>query len=249
MIKRIIVTSMLAAALLPLGAMAQDAAKVNAEIVKKGVETKFAGVKVEGVTKTPYGGLYEVRLEGGDLLYADDKVSFVVSGSIIDAKTRENITDERKRKLSAIKFDTLPLELAVKQVRGNGKRVVATFEDPNCGYCKQLQKDLADVTDVTIYTFLYPILAADSSDKSKAIWCSSNPVKSWNDWMQSGVLPGGKTECGAPVEKLVELGQKLKVFGTPTMFFASGERIPGAITRERFEQMLNDGAKDAGSAK
>ena len=228
-----------AAMLLPLGAGAQDAAKINADLVKKAIETKFEGIKVEGVAKTPYGGLYEVRLGGGELVYADEKVNFIVSGSIIDAKTRENITEERKRKLSAIKFDTLPLNLAMKQVRGNGKRIVATFEDPNCGYCKQLQRDLSGVTDITIYTFLYPILAADSGEKSKAIWCSADRVKAWNDWMLNGVVPSPK-ECDAPMDKVVELGQQLRVHGTPTMFFPTGERIPGAINRERFEQLLND---------
>jgi thiol:disulfide interchange protein DsbC len=244
MIARIIMTSLLAASLLPFTAAAQDTSKLNADLVKKGIETKFTGIKVEGVQKTAYGGLYEVRTSDGDVIYADDKVNFVITGSIIDAKTRENVTEERKRKLSSIKFDSLPLELAMKQVRGNGKRIVATFEDPNCGYCKQLQHDLADVTDVTIYTFLYPILAPDSTDKSKAIWCSANPVKSWNDWMQSGVTPTGTRECNAPTDQVVALGQKLRVYGTPTMFFASGERIPGAVTRERFEQMLNDAAKE-----
>jgi thiol:disulfide interchange protein DsbC len=249
MISRFIMSSLLAVALFPLGAAAQDSTKVNAEIIKKAVESKFTGVKVESVAKTAYGGLYEVRTEVGDLVYTDDKVSFIVSGSIIDAKTKENVTDERKRKLSAIKFETLPLELAMKQVRGNGKRIVATFEDPNCGYCKQLQHDLTDVTDVTIYTFLYPILAADSGEKSKAIWCSANPVQSWNDWMRNGVMPAtASSNCSAPMDKVVELGAKLRVTGTPTMFFANGERIPGAITRERFEQMLNDGAKQASAA-
>jgi thiol:disulfide interchange protein DsbC len=240
---RFVMTCVLAAALSPLGAGAQDVSKVNADLVKKAVETRFEGLKVEGVAKTPYNGLYEVRVAGGELVYTDEKVTFIVSGSIIDAKTRENVTEERKRKLTAIKFDTLPLNLAMKQVRGNGKRVVVTFEDPNCGYCKKLQQDIAGVTDITIYTFLYPILAADSGQKSKAIWCSTNPVKTWNDWMLNGVLPPGGGDCDAPNDKVVELGQKLKVNGTPTMFFPTGERMPGAIPLDRFEQMLNDSNK------
>jgi thiol:disulfide interchange protein DsbC len=240
---KFLMACLLGCTLLPVAANAQDASKVNAEIIKKGIETKFEGTKVEGVSKTPYGGLYEVRLAGGDLIYTDEKVSFLFSGNIIDAKTRENVTEERKRKLSAIKFDSLPLNLAMKQVRGNGKRVVVTFEDPNCGYCKKLQADIAGVTDVTIYTFLYPILAADSGEKSKNIWCSTNQVKVWNDWMINGVMPAGGKECDAPNDKVVELGQKLKVYGTPTLFFPTGERMPGAIPLDRFEQMLNDSNK------
>jgi thiol:disulfide interchange protein DsbC len=239
MIARIVTACALALALLSLGAQAQDASKVNADLVKKTIESRFEGIKVEGVAKTPYNGLYEIRVAGGDVIYADEKVNFLVTGSIIDAKTKENVTDERKRKLTAIKFDTLPLDLAMKQVRGNGKRIVVTFEDPNCGYCKKLQQDIAGVTDVTIYTFLYPILAADSAEKSKAIWCSSNRVKAWNDWMLNGVLPAAGS-CDAPNDKVVELGAKLQVNGTPTMFFPTGERMPGAIPLDRFERMLND---------
>lgn len=242
MIGRFITACTLAIALLPVPAMAQDSAKVTAEIIKKTIETRFQGAKVEAVTKTIYSGLWEVRLAGNDLLYSDDKVTFIFSGSIIDGNTHENVTEERKRKLSSIKFDELPLNLAMKQVRGNGKRVVVTFEDPNCGYCKKLQQDIAGVTDVTIYTFLYPILAADSGEKSKAIWCSTNPVKTWNDWMLNGVMPPPK-DCDAPNEKVVELGQKLKVNGTPTLFFPTGERMPGVIPTDRFEQMLNDSNK------
>jgi thiol:disulfide interchange protein DsbC len=229
--------------LLPVTVQAQDAAKINAEIVKKAIETRFEGVKVEGVAKTPFGGLYEVRIAGGEIIYTDDKVNFLVTGSIIDAKTRENVTEERKRKLSAIKFDTLPLSLAMKQVRGNGKRIVATFEDPNCGYCKKLHQDIAGMTDVTIYTFLYPILAPDSNDKAKAIWCSTDRVRTWNDWMLNGVAPPAGKDCDTPMEKVVELGQKLRISGTPTMFFPSGERVPGAVPAARFEQLLNDSNK------
>ena len=228
------------AALLPPAAQAQDAAKVNAEIIKKTIESRFEGVKVERVAKTPYGGLYEVQIGGGDIVYADEKANFLLTGSIIDTRTRENVTEERKRKLSAIKFDSLPLNLAMKQVRGNGKRVVATFEDPNCGFCKKLHQDIARMTDVTIYTFLYPILQADSNDKAKAIWCATDRVKTWNDWMQNGVTPPPAKDCDAPMEKVVELGQKLRVSGTPTMFFPTGERVPGAVPADRFEQLLNE---------
>jgi thiol:disulfide interchange protein DsbC len=240
MIPKIVAVCLYCVALLSFSVQAQDAARVNAEIVKKAIETRFDGVKVEGVAKTAYGGLYEVRIAGGEIIYTDEKVNFLVTGSIIDTKTRENVTEERKRKLSAIKFDSLPLNLAMKQVRGNGKRVVATFEDPNCGYCKKLHQDIAGMTDVTIYTFLYPILAPDSNDKAKAIWCSPDRVKTWNDWMQNGVMPPAAKDCDTPMEKVVELGQKLRVSGTPTMFFPSGERIPGAVPAARFEQLLNE---------
>jgi thiol:disulfide interchange protein DsbC len=132
----------------------------------------------------------------------------------------------------------------VKQVRGNGKRVFATFEDPNCGYCKKLAKDLQAMNDVTIYTFLYPILSPDSSEKSKAIWCAADRAKAWNDWMINNTNPGSKTDCDtSAVDKVVALGQKLNIRGTPTIFLANGERIPGAVSVAKLEQAIATATK------
>lgn len=225
-------TACAAALVLTLGA-----AHANEDAIKKAVEAKLDGAKVESVTKTPYLGLYEVNL-GGELIYTDDKVSAFFSGDLIDAQTMRNVTQERQRKLSAIKFSDLPLEHAVKQVRGNGKRVIATFEDPNCGYCKRFTKDLLNITDVTHYTFLYPILSPDSAAKSKAIWCATDKAKAWNDWMINNVTPSGEGKCKNPVDEVVTLGKKLRINGTPTVFFTDGERIPGAVPAAQIEQKL-----------
>jgi thiol:disulfide interchange protein DsbC len=205
--------------------------------VKKAVEAKLGG-KVSSVTKTSYLGLYEVYADG-QIIYTDDKVSALMIGTLIDGKTMKNITDERMQKLTAIKFSDLPLELAVKQVRGDGKRAFATFEDPNCGYCKKLAKDMAKLDNVTIYTFLYPILSPDSLEKSKQIWCAADKAKAWNDWMVDGKAPSGKGDCDTTaVQKTVEAGRKLAINGTPTIFFADGERLPGAVPVARIEQKL-----------
>jgi len=206
--------------------------------VKKAVEAKLGG-KVSSVVKTSYLGLYEVYADG-QIIYTDDKVSALVIGTLIDGKTMKNVTDERMQKLTAIKFSDLPLELAVKQVRGDGKRVFATFEDPNCGYCKKLAKDMVKLDNVTIYTFLYPILSPDSLEKSKQIWCSADKAKAWTDWMVDGKAPGGKGDCDtAAVQKTVETGHRLAINGTPTIFFADGERIPGAVPVAKIEQKLS----------
>jgi thiol:disulfide interchange protein DsbC len=206
--------------------------------VKKAVETKLGGT-VTSVTRTPYLGLYEVYANGREVIYTDEKVSVLLVGSLIDGKTMKNVTAERMQKLSAIKFSDLPLALAVKQVRGDGKRVFATFEDPNCGYCKRLAKETANLDDVTIYTFLYPILSPDSLENSNQIWCAADRAKAWNDWMVDGKAPGGKGDCDTTaVKDSVELGRKLAISGTPTIFFADGERIPGAISLARIEQKL-----------
>jgi len=229
MLKKLLPLALAAALSLP--AMADEAA------IKKAVEAKIGG-KVSSVTKTPYLGLYEVYADG-QIIYTDDKVSALMIGTLIDGKTMKNVTDERMQKLTAIKFTDLPLELAVKQVRGDGKRVFATFEDPNCGYCKKLAKDLVKLDNVTIYTFLYPILSPDSLEKSKQIWCSADKAKTWTDWMVNGTAPSGKGDCDtSAVQKTLEAGRKLAINGTPTIFFTDGERIPGAVPVARIEQKL-----------
>lgn len=234
MIKNLIAHA-LAALLLVAGVAHADEASV-----KKAVEAWLGG-KVEGVRKTSLLGLYEVR-SGSELFYTDEKVSLIFDGSIIDTKTRQNLTQERINKLSAINFADLPLELAVKTVKGDGKRVFATFEDPNCGYCKKLAKDLAGMNNVTIYTFLLPILSRDSADKSKAVWCAADRAKAWSDLMVNGIVPAAGT-CDAPIEKVVALAQKHNIRGTPTIFLTNGERIPGAIPLAMLEQKLTQAAK------
>jgi len=223
-----------AAALLLTAGMAH----ANESDIKKAVSTMFGpNVKVDEVRKAEALGLYEVRV-GSDLLYSDEKGNYLIHGDLIEVKTHKNFTEERRNKLSQIKFSDLPLELAVKTVRGNGKRVFATFEDPNCGYCKKLAKEMAGMTDMTMYTFLYPILSPDSADKSKAIWCSADRSKAWIGWMVSGTVPSA-ANCDTPTDKVVALGQKLNIHGTPTIFLANGERIPGAVPLDKLEQDLN----------
>jgi len=206
--------------------------------MKKRIEVWLGNdAKVDVIRKTGIFGLYEIQA-GDKLFYTDAKVSHVIIGKIIDVKAGKDLTEQRRQQLSAIKFSDLPLEMAVKQVRGNGKRVFATFEDPNCGYCKKLAKDMVDLTDVTIYTFLYPILAPDSLDKSRAIWCSEDRAKSWTGWMLNGTLPTENTCDSSVIDKVVALGHKLKINGTPTIFLANGERVTGAIPIAQLEKAI-----------
>ena len=227
--------------LLPLALASLFAATVNANEaeIKKAMEAKL-GAKVESVTKSGYLCLYEVYSEG-NILYTDDKMTaFIAGGQLIDGKTMKNVTEERMRKLTAIKFSELPLDRAIKQVRGDGKRLLATFEDPNCGYCKRLARDLLKLDNVTIYTFLYPILSEDSLRKSKQIWCSADRAKAWNDWMVEGRAPTAKDDCDtAAITRNQEYGRRLGISGTPTMFFADGERVPGAMPLAKIEQKLS----------
>jgi thiol:disulfide interchange protein DsbC len=221
--------------------LAAGGAHANEATVKQAIEAWLGGTKVDGVKKTPYAGLYEVRL-GADILYTDEKVQYIFSGAVIDAKTRVNLTQERINKLTAIKFSELPLELAVKTVRGDGKRVMATFEDPNCTYCRKLAKDLQGMNNITVYTFLMPILSPDSADKAKAVWCAPDRAKAWNELMVNGTAPAAGN-CDAPIDKVLALGQKLGVRGTPTIFLANGERIPGFMPAAQLEQKLAQAGK------
>ncbi|MCS0587943.1 DsbC family protein [Massilia norwichensis] len=207
--------------------------------IKKNIEPRLGGAKIESIKETPYGGLYEVRV-AGDILYTDKKGEYLVIGHVYDTKTTRDLTRERIDEINKIKFSDLPLGDAIKQVKGDGKRVIAVFEDPNCGYCKRLrQTTLKDLDNVTIYTFMYNILSEDSFEKSKNIWCAPDRSKAWDDWMIGGkAAPAAAPNCATPNDKVLALGQKLKIQGTPAIFFADGSRIPGAVDLATLEKKL-----------
>ncbi len=209
--------------------------------IKKLLQQRLGeGTQVESVTKTPYNGLYEVRV-GNEIIYSDADAKYVFIGRILDAETSRDMTQARLDEINRIRFTDLQLDLAVKSVKGTGKRVIAVFEDPNCGYCKRFRKTLADTKDITVYTFLYPILSDDSRAKVKNVLCSSDKAKAWDDWMVNGKTPAAAPEAcnpNASVDKVVDLGKKLKVTGTPTIFFTDGSRVPGAIDAKTLESRL-----------
>ena len=229
------VAAALAALLVPLAARAQDAS----EQVKADFKKKFPDVTVDTVRKVPYGNLYEV-ISQGEVIYTDDKTSFLFLGSIVDTKTKENVTEARTKQINAVKFDSLPLDSAVKISRGNGLRRVAIFADPNCGYCRRFEQDLLAISDITVYVFLYPILSADSAAKSKAVWCSPDRGQAWLDLMLKGKQPPpADAKCDTtPVDKTLAYGRSKRVNGTPTIFFEDGDRVGGAMTREAFDKKL-----------
>ncbi|MCM2289506.1 MAG: DsbC family protein [Sulfuritalea sp.] len=202
--------------------------------VKKAVEAKLG--KVEKIVKAPMPGIWEVTVDG-QIFYADDKANYLIFGNLLEMKTGKNITAERQ-------FNSLPLELAVKQVRGSGKNVMVTFEDPNCGYCKKLAKDILTLKDVTVYTFLLPVLGDDSYEKSKAIWCAPDKSKAWIDWMTAGKTPpAAPAKCDiSGLNKSAQLGGKLRINGTPAIFFAGGERVGGYIPAAEIEKRFSPGS-------
>ena len=193
--------------------------------------------KIDDVQSTPMPGLYEVRI-GTDVFYTDAKGNYLIQGELIDTKARRNLTEDRSAKLSAVDFSALPLADAFTVVHGTGARKLAVFEDPNCGYCKRFERDLQKVQDVTIYTFLYPILSPDSAEKSRNIWCAKDRVAAWQDHMlREKVTPPASCDTSA-LQRNLAFGKKFKITGTPTLIFVDGSRVPGAINDTEVEKRL-----------
>ena len=231
----------LALMLCGIAPMAAAADADPAPQIKAAVESWLQGrYKVENLRRSPVDGIWEVQVNT-DLIYVDEKAMHAfVEGQLIDLKTSRNLTQERVDELTAIQFKDLPLAIAIKQVNGKGTRRIAVFEDPNCGYCRNLRKDLVNVPDVTIYTFTLPILSPDSELKVRQAWCASDKSKAWNELMISGKVPDNKGSCTTPVDKITELGRKLKITGTPTIFFNNGKRVPGGIPADRLSKLLEE---------
>ena len=196
--------------------------------------------KIEEVRATPLPGIFEVRYAGNQILYADEKGDFIISGSIIDTRTKIDLTEARIEKLLAVEFDSLPLSDAILIKQGTGARRIAVFVDPNCGYCKRFERDLAQIGDLSIYTFLIPILGADSNVKARDIWCAKDSASAWRAWMLDGVVPlKASGACDAAVlARNLEFAQRYKITGTPATFFADGTRKPGAISGAQLERLL-----------
>ena len=222
-------------AVLAFSAFAQEAA------IRKNLAERLPSLpKIDEVSKTPMNGLFEIRVNESDIFYTDAEGHFLIQGNLIDTRSKRNLTEERTEKLNAVAFDSLPLKDAFTVVRGNGKRKMAVFEDPNCGYCKRFERDLQKVNDVTVYMFLFPVLGADSVDKTKSIWCAKDRAKSWQDVMVRD-MPVAKATCDATaIDRNLEFGRKHKITGTPTIFFADGSRVPGAINTAQIEKFLTN---------
>lgn len=223
-------------------ALTMGTAHAQEATIRKNLAERLPNLpKIEEISKTPMNGLYEVRVNGADLLYTDAEGNYLIQGMLIDTRNKANLTEERVDKLTAIAFDQLPFKDAFTLVKGNGKRKLAVFEDPNCGYCKRFERDLAKVDNVTVHVFLYPILSADSTEKSKAIWCAKDKAKAFTDWMVKDIAPTGASNCDtSAVQRNVDFGKKNRITGTPTLFFADGSRVPGAIGADKLNQMLTD---------
>jgi thiol:disulfide interchange protein DsbC len=216
---------------------ASPAPRSTEDLIRERVMKRIPG-KVTSVTATAF-GWYEVVIEG-EIVYVDEPVNYIFAGHVFDTRTQENITSKRSEEVLRVDFAALPMQLAFKVVRGDGKRQVAIFEDPNCPYCKRLESELRTLQNTTIYIFLYPILSDDSVAKSTQVWCANDPAAAWARLMLEGqALEKAADGCKTPIDDVLALGRKLNVTGTPTLIFADGRRAPGMITLDRAEQMLN----------
>ena len=227
------------AATLAWPAVAQEAA------IRKNLAERLPDFpKIDEITKTPIPGLWELRI-GSELFYSDEQGNHIVQGTLFDTKAKVNLTEKRVAKLTAIDFDQLPLKDAMVVKQGTGARKMAVFADPNCGYCKRFERDLLTVKDVTVYTFLYPVLGPDSNDKSRSIWCSKDAQKTWRAWMIDGATPAKVTgNCDtAAIERNSAFGRKYRINGTPALLFEDGQRVPGAMPAAEVEKRLAEAAK------
>jgi thiol:disulfide interchange protein DsbC len=207
--------------------------------IAKNFALKFEGAAVVSVHKTKFNDLYEVTLEGNQLVYTDANTSFTLVGNLLDNQTQRNLTEERLSELNKVPFNTFPTQQAFVAVKGNGSRKMVLFEDPNCGYCKRFRETIEGFTDLTIYTYVVDILGDDSTAKAKALMCAKDPAKAWDDWMLHGIKPANVAKCDtSALQKNKALAIKLGITGTPTVFLEDGSRLPGAVSKEALEVAL-----------
>ena len=220
-----------------LAAVADEAA------VRRMVQDKLrGGGQLESVQKAPFGDLYEVVVRGPDgplIYYVDSRATVILAGQAIEAKTGRNLTEERQRKLTAVKWSSLPFHWAITSVRGTGRRKIAILSDPNCPYCKRFEEDLAKLDDITVHILPWAVVKPESVRQAKSVWCSKDRVKAWNDLMFRRVEPQAPTDCDNPIEKLIDYGKKLGANSTPTWFLETGERYSGAMPLEEVTKLLD----------
>jgi thiol:disulfide interchange protein DsbC len=223
-----------------LGASLVHAAVAQEAVIRKNIADRLPDFpKIDEVTKTPIPGLYELRI-GTEVVYTDERGDHVIEGHLIETKTRTDLTSARIDKLTAIDFASLPLKDAIVWKQGSGARKLVVFADPNCGYCKKFEKEMQQVKDITVYTFLIPILGGDSPEKSRDIWCAKDNGAVWRDWMIKGSAPARSMgQCDtAALQRNLAMSKKFRVNGTPALVFEDGKRIPGAMAPDQVEKQL-----------
>ena len=230
------------------GALFALPALANEAQIRRVLESKLGGAKIEGIQPAPISGLWEVHFRsergGMQVIYTDATASYVIDGNIHELRTNRDLTGERLRKLNAVKFESLPLDLAVKIQRGNGKRVLAMFSDPYCPACRDFERTLSKIDDITVYVFMYPVIRPQNADHSRAVWCSPDRAKAWLELAASAKpkIPEAGPGCPNPVDKLIDAGHRLGVNSTPTLFLVNGERVSGGLAADDLKDLLDRSA-------
>jgi thiol:disulfide interchange protein DsbC len=233
------------AALLAIAAAAATAGETEDRLGAVLLE-RLPGLKIESIRKLPQADLYEVVHNGRRILYTDPDGKVGLFGNLIDLQLRSNLTEQRQNELNVIDFSKLPLDKAIKKVRGKGTRRMAVFTDPDCPFCKRLENELKNVDDVTIYVFLYPLeqLHPDAPRKARAVWCAPDPVGAWDALMMEGKdPPAAPEECKDPIAEVARLAHDFNIEGTPGIIFESGRLVPGAIGAKEIEELLGAAGK------
>ncbi len=231
-----VVASMAAA---PAGA--QDAG-AELERVAAQFRAQYPATRFTSVKKSEIAGLYEVVM-GDSVAYTDAGGRFFVFGHLFDMQAQIDLTAQRKSEGRRVEFPAEALANAIKTVKGDGSRAFAVFSDPDCGYCKKLEGELAQLDNVTIYTFLFPLdsIHPEAKTKAVAVWCAADRQAAWTRAVLTGTVEK-LVACNNPVNDNLVLGTKLGVTGTPTLIAADGRVMPGAAPAARIDQWLNAGA-------
>lgn len=227
--------------LLPLILVATWAATARADeaAVRAALQRAFPQNSVQVISKTPVSGMLEATIDG-QILYVTENGRYILGGPLLDVETGRNLTEARLEQINAIPFESLPLDLAFKWVKGTGARRIAIFEDPDCPYCKKLEQTLKSVDNLTVYVFLYPIdqLHPDAPAKSRAVWCAPDRAAAWHEVMRTGVAPANGGQCDNPIAKIGDFARRHRISGTPTTILADGRRLVGAAPRAEVEKQL-----------
>lgn len=219
----------------------QSPANADSETIRKSISEKMPTAQIRSITKSAQDGLYEVVVNGTTVFYTDEKGQTGFFGKMVDLRTRTDLTEKRLQELMVVDFSSLPLDKAIVSTRGDGARKLAVFSDPDCPYCKQLEKDLESITNITVYTYLLPLISIhpDAKRKAELILCAADPAKTYREWMVNGTALEGSRDCATPLAEIAALSKKLWLQGTPGMIFASGKLVPGAIPRHQIEALLD----------
>ncbi|WP_239349117.1 DsbC family protein [Snodgrassella communis] len=220
--------------------------KVSENLIKK-MQKAFKGSKlnIQSIYTTPFKGIYEVVITGNQIIYTDENADYIMLGNLIDLQHHQNLTEQRLSEVTRVDFNQLPLDKAIKEVRGNGQRIIAIFSDPDCPFCKKLEEEIAQIDNITVYTFLMPVPELHSTAQKKAvqIWCQKERTAAWTAWMRHNKAPASVANCDNPVAETMKLGEKFGFNGTPTIIFPNGKTISGLMRKNDLEQELGKNQK------